>query len=82
MEGVAQTRYARTQEPVGEEVEQASRSTSKSAGSRAFFARTSERLGELMARRLDDIRLTVLMLDGIDMKAAATSSRSKSPPTA
>jgi transposase-like protein len=66
--GVSTRRYARTQEPVGEEVEQASRSTSKSAVSRTFVARTSERLGELMARRLDDIRLAVLMLDGIDMK--------------
>jgi transposase-like protein len=66
--GVSTRRYARTQEPVGEEVERASRSTSKSAVSRAFVARTSERLGELMARRLDDIRLAVLMLDGIDLK--------------
>lgn len=66
--GVSTRRYARTQEPVGEKVEQASRSTSKSAVSRAFVARTSERLGELMARRLDDIRLAVLMLDGIDLK--------------
>jgi transposase-like protein len=67
--GVSTRRYARAQEPVGEEVEQASRSTSKSAVSRAFVARTGERLGELMARRLDDIRLAVLMLDGIDLKS-------------
>jgi len=66
--GVSTRRYARTQEPVGSEVEQASRSTSKSAVSRTFVARTSERLDELMARRLDDIRLAVLMLDGIDLK--------------
>ena len=66
--GVSTRRYARTQEPVGEDVEQQARSTSKSAVSRAFVARTSERLGELMARRLDDIRLAVLMLDGIDLK--------------
>ncbi len=66
--GVSTRRYRRTQEPVGTDVEQASRSTSKSAVSRAFVARTSERLGELMARRLDDVRLAVLMLDGIDLK--------------
>jgi transposase-like protein len=66
--GVSTRRYARAQEPVGEDVEQASRSASKSAVSRAFVARTSERLGELMARRLDDIRLAVLMFDGIDLK--------------
>jgi putative transposase len=66
--GVSTRRYARTQEPVGESLERESRSTSKSAVSRAFVERTSERLGELMARRLDDIRLAVLMLDGIDLK--------------
>jgi len=66
--GVSTRRYARTQEPVGADVEQQARSTSKSAVSRAFVAKTSERLGELMARRLDDIRLAVLMLDGIDLK--------------
>ena len=66
--GVSTRRYARTQEPVGSDVETRARSTSKSAVSRAFVARTSERLGELMSRRLDDIRLAVLMLDGIDLK--------------
>jgi putative transposase len=66
--GVSTRRFARTQEPVGVEVETAARSTSKSAVSREFVARTSERLGELMARRLDDVRLAVLMLDGIDLK--------------
>jgi putative transposase len=66
--GVSTRRYARTQDPVGSDVEQTSRSTSKSAVSRTFVARTSERLGELMARRLDDMRLAVLMLDGIDLK--------------
>ena len=66
--GVSTRRYRRTQEPVGDEVEQTSRSTSKSAVSRAFVARTGERLAELMSRRLDDIRLAVLMLDGIDLK--------------
>jgi putative transposase len=66
--GVSARRYARTQEPVGADVEQASRSTSKSAVSWAFVARTSERLAELMSRRLDDIRLAVLMLDGVELK--------------
>jgi len=66
--GVSTRRYRRTQEPVGSDVEAQARSTSKSAVSRAFVARTSERLGELMARRLDDVRLAVLMLDGIDLK--------------
>jgi putative transposase len=62
------TRYRRAQEPVGGEVEQAARSVSKSAVSRSFVARTTETLAELMRRRLDDVRLGVVMLDGIDLK--------------
>ncbi|MDQ3241401.1 MAG: transposase, partial [Actinomycetota bacterium] len=66
--GVSTRRYPRTQEPAGEEVGAGARSTSKSAISRTFVARTREALGELMARRLDDVRLAVLMLDGIELK--------------
>jgi putative transposase len=66
--GVSTRRYRRTQEPVGEEVEGRARSTSKSSVSRAFVQRTSKALQELMARRLDDVRLAVLMLDGIELK--------------
>jgi len=66
--GVSTRRYPRTQEPVGEEVEQRAHSTSKSSVSRAFVERTRKALGELMSRRLDDVRLAVLMLDGIELK--------------
>ena len=66
--GVSTRRFARTQEPVGEEVERSGRSTSKSAVSRAFVARTAETLAALMGRRLNDVRLAVLMLDGIELK--------------
>jgi putative transposase len=66
--GVSTRRYPRTQEPVGEAVEAGARSTSKSAVSREFVARTRETLTELMGRRLDDVRLAVLMIDGIDLK--------------
>src|SRR5215210_4233889 len=66
--GVSTRRFARTQEPVGEELEQESRSTSKSAVSREFVARTAENLAALMGRRLDDVRLAVLMIDGIELK--------------
>jgi putative transposase len=66
--GVSTRRYTRTQEPVGEQVEAEARSTSKSAVSRTFVARTAETLVELMRRRLDDVRLAVLMLDGIELK--------------
>jgi len=66
--GVSTRRYRRTQEPVGATVEQTARSTSKSSVSRAFVERTRRSLGELMGRRLDDVRLAVMMLDGIELK--------------
>ena len=66
--GVSSRRFTRTQEPVGEQVEAEARSTSKSSISRAFVARTAETLKQLMGRRLDDVRLAVLMLDGVVLK--------------
>jgi putative transposase len=66
--GVSTRRYARTGEPVGGEVDEAARSTSKSAVSREFVSRTRENLIELMSRPLEDLRLVVLMLDGIELK--------------
>ena len=66
--GVSTRRYRDVGEPVGEEVEAAERATGKSAISRTFIARTREALAELMGRRLDDLRLAVLMLDGIELK--------------
>src|SRR5207245_7374955 len=66
--GVSTRRYRRTQEPVGSEVEQAARSTSRSSVSRTFIERTRAALSELMSRRLDDVRLAVMMIDGLDLK--------------
>jgi putative transposase len=66
--GVSTRRFGRTREPVGAEVEEAARSTSKSAVSREFVARTRENLEALMSRRLDDVRLAVMMIDGIELK--------------
>jgi putative transposase len=66
--GVSTRRFERTREPVGEQVEAEARSTSKSAVSREFVARTRENLNALMGRRLDDVRLAVMMIDGIDLK--------------
>ena len=66
--GVSTRRFARTREPVGEDVVAAERSTSKSAISREFVGRTSEHLAALMSRSLQDIRLAVLMLDAIELK--------------
>ena len=66
--GVSTRRYARTGEPVGTGVDEVARSTSKSAVSREFVSRTREHLIELMSRPLGDLRLAVLMLDGIELK--------------
>ena len=65
--GVSTRRYAAVGEPVGEEVERESRSTSKSTISELFVERTKTALEELMSRRLEDVRLAVMMLDGIDI---------------
>jgi putative transposase len=66
--GVSTRRYRRTQEPVGEEVAVSERSTSKSSVSRTFVERTRQALGELMSRQLGDLRLAVMMLDGLELK--------------
>ena len=66
--GVSTRRYRRTGEPVGAEVDERARSQSKSAVSREFVSRTREHLIELMSRPLGDLRLAVLMLDGIELK--------------
>jgi transposase-like protein len=66
--GVSTRRYRRTQEPVGEEVEVRARSTSKSAVSRTFIERTRDALVALMSRQLADLRLAVMMLDGLELK--------------
>jgi putative transposase len=66
--GVSTRRYARTGEPVGSDIDELARSTSKSAVSREFVSRTREHLIELMSRPLEDLRLAVLMLDAIDLK--------------
>jgi putative transposase len=65
--GLSTRRYTAGLEPVGEQVEQAARGTSKSAVSRRFVAATAERLAELLARRLDDRRFMVVFLDGFGM---------------
>ena len=66
--GVSTRRFARTREPVGEAVQDAERSTSKSAVSREFVGRTGQHLRALMARSLADVRLAALMLDGLELK--------------
>jgi len=65
--GVSTRRFARVGEPVGTGVDQDSSSTSKSTVSELFIERTRTALGELMGRRLDDVRLAVMMLDGLEI---------------
>ena len=65
--GVSTRQYRRAQEPVGEQLETDARSTSKSAASRVFVARTRQQLWKLMRRPLSDLRLAVIMLDGIEL---------------
>jgi len=66
--GVSTRRFARTREPVGQDVLDAERSASKSAASREFVGRTGEQLKALMSRSLADVRLAALMLDGLELK--------------
>jgi putative transposase len=65
--GVSTRKFARVGEPIGSEVEQASSSTSKTTTSEMFIERTRTALGELMSRRLDDVRRAVMMLDGLEI---------------
>ena len=65
--GVSTRKYRRAQEPVGEEITAGERSTSKSAVSRRFVQRTRDQLWNLMNRPLADLRLAVMMLDGIEL---------------
>ena len=66
--GVSTRKYRRCQEPVGGQTTARERSTSKSSISRAFVQRTREALWHLMSRQLADLRLAVVMLDGIEIK--------------
>jgi len=65
--GISTRRYPVALEPVGEAVEQAAVSTSKSAVSRRFVAATAERLAELCARPLGEARWPIVMLDGVHL---------------
>jgi hypothetical protein len=75
-------RFQRTREPVGEDVEAEARSTSKSAVSRESVARMRENLDALLSRRLDDVRLAVMMIDGIELKGRTNvgTRRGLAPP--
>ena len=63
--GLATRRYGVGLEPVGEQVEATSRSTSKSAVSRKFVKATESALGELLGADLSGLDLVALMIDGV-----------------
>ncbi len=58
-------RYAAGLEPVGTQVEEASRSTSKSAVSRRFVAATESALAGILSADLSSLDLVALMIDGV-----------------
>jgi putative transposase len=63
--GLSTRRYPAGLEPVGAEVEQEARSTSKSAVSRRFVERTETALAELLGADLSGLELVALMVDGV-----------------
>ena len=65
--GVATRRHARTAEPVGTQVGEQAKSSSRSAISRRFVRQTETALAELMSRDLSELDIKVLMLDGEHM---------------
>jgi putative transposase len=63
--GLSSRRYTVGLEPVGENVERAASSTSKSAVSRRFVAMTETALTDLLAAPLGQLDLVALMIDGV-----------------
>lgn len=63
--GLSTRRYPVGLEPVGRAVEEASRSTSRSAVSRKFVAMTETALTDLLAADLSSLDLVALMIDGV-----------------
>jgi putative transposase len=65
--GVSTRKFAEVGEPVGSDLEAAASATNKTTVSELFIERTRTALAELMGRRLDDVRLAVMMLDGLEI---------------
>lgn len=63
--GLSTRRYGVGLEPVGERVEQAATSTSRSAVSRRFVAATETALADLLAKDLSGLDLVAFMVDGV-----------------
>ena len=65
--GVSTRKFAAVGEPVGTDIEQEASATSRTSVSEAFVERTQTALEELMSRRLEDVRLAAMMLDGMEI---------------
>lgn len=61
--GVSTRRYARSLEPLPEGIEEVG--TSKSAVSRRFIEKTEEEMNTWLSRRLEELDLITLMVDGV-----------------
>jgi len=65
--GVSTRKFARVGEPVGSDVDRGASATGKSTVSEMFITKTRTALAELMGRRLADVRLAVMMIDGLHL---------------
>ena len=63
--GLSTRRYPVGLEPVGQAVQESSRSTSKSAVSRKFVAMTQTALADLLGKDLSGLDLVAVMIDGV-----------------
>ncbi|MHB1010541.1 MAG: IS256 family transposase [Propionibacteriaceae bacterium] len=63
--GLSTRRYPMGLEPVGQAVQESSRSTSKSAVSRRFVAMTETALADLLGKDLSGLDLVAVMIDGV-----------------
>ena len=78
--GVSTRNYARSLEPMPEEL--VTRGTSRSAVSRRFVAATEKQMAEWLGRDLSSIDLVVLMIDACTSTTTCSWSRSASTRTA
>jgi transposase-like protein len=67
--GVSTRGYDRSLEPVDESIE--TRGTSKSNASRALIDATTEKLAHFVSRKLDDVDLVAMFIDGIEFAGHA-----------
>ncbi len=63
--GVSTRGYARSLDPIDPEL--TTRGTGKSSASRALIDSTTEKLAAFVERRLDDLRLVAMFIDGIEI---------------